>query len=576
MVHVSTTTTTAAFEGDGRTRRRRRRDADGSLETMISLLRRRRFWKLRSLAVAQLLSVGWADQSSPPSDFIIKVACVGDSITKGTTASSEATQYPSVLQIFLGDAYAVENYGKRGKTLTRSKEHWYQDTDEFEDALQSEPGIVVIGLGTNDAKEAYWRNKTNPGEDFAGQYADFVGIFRTLPSEPQILVLVPVLQAEEDRGEWPDPTIINEELPPYVFKVGNESGATVVDLREIFEPSDADLAAGYYANRTLYHDEIHPNDLGYEKMASLITDAIRALPFAPTLAPTTTPRPSVTPTTSAPTTPAPSSVPTTPVPTALPSPVPTPLTWLPTNLPSLRPTFSPATTEPSLCPKTSAPTTCRPTSLPTFIPTSPSPSSRPTSLPTTPMPTPFTPYPTSLPTSHPTEPTAVPSPIPTSLPTPVPSAVPSPPPTSCPTASTTVTPATSPQNASASGRDVPHIFIAAATTACVVVLIIAGFGVSHYCCTRRVAKVDMCDDDDDDDDDDHFQEASPPYQSEGHYRSDSSDVPATSGDPPPGGRRYFMDSVRLLSLASTSEESELLRIASRAEDSKDEQDSTLS
>ena len=51
---------------------------------------------------------------------IIKVACVGNSITYGTgVANREQKAYPVVLQRLLGKGYQVENFGKPGATLLR-------------------------------------------------------------------------------------------------------------------------------------------------------------------------------------------------------------------------------------------------------------------------------------------------------------------------------------------------------------------------------------------------------------------------------------------------------------------------
>lgn len=221
------------------------------------------------------------------------VACVGDSITLGSGASSPSASYPSVLQVMLGDSFTVKNFGKAGYTLTET-DMWYQATNEFKAAYASEPDVVLIGLGTNDAKAANWRYEQSPGVSFVNAYLSFIKLFLELPSSPQILVLMPVRQLESDPGEWPDPTIINSEIPPLIYQVSNNTGIAVVAQHKLFFPSKQDQELGFSANPDLYDDAIHPNDAGYLLMAGLVAQHVGSLISRPTPSPysVATPTPS--------------------------------------------------------------------------------------------------------------------------------------------------------------------------------------------------------------------------------------------------------------------------------------------
>lgn len=92
----------------------------------------------------------------------IKVACVGDSLTEGYKSSGglkSSTAYPAVLQNMLGTDYEVENYGKSSYTLMKNTDRSYWDSEEYGDSLAYDADIVLIMLGTNDSKAAYWNEE---------------------------------------------------------------------------------------------------------------------------------------------------------------------------------------------------------------------------------------------------------------------------------------------------------------------------------------------------------------------------------------------------------------------------------
>ena len=87
------------------------------------------------------LSLGNKGGSNVP----VRVACVGDSNT-------EDSRYPSELQSKLGTSYFVRNFGVSGATVMAQSGNPYANLDAFQDAKKFLPEIVVIMLGTNDAR----------------------------------------------------------------------------------------------------------------------------------------------------------------------------------------------------------------------------------------------------------------------------------------------------------------------------------------------------------------------------------------------------------------------------------------
>lgn len=84
---------------------------------------------------------------------VIKVACVGNSITYGANIlNREQNSYPAQLQAYLGGEYEVRNYGVSGTTLLSKGDYPYTATPAYRQALDFQPDIVLIKLGTNDTK----------------------------------------------------------------------------------------------------------------------------------------------------------------------------------------------------------------------------------------------------------------------------------------------------------------------------------------------------------------------------------------------------------------------------------------
>lgn len=84
---------------------------------------------------------------------VIRIACVGDSITYGAGIEERAkNSYPAQLQNLLGDRYQVENFGVSGRTLLKQGDKPYWDEPAYQNALKLKPDMVIIKLGTNDVK----------------------------------------------------------------------------------------------------------------------------------------------------------------------------------------------------------------------------------------------------------------------------------------------------------------------------------------------------------------------------------------------------------------------------------------
>jgi len=203
------------------------------------------------------------------SDGVIRVACVGDSITAGTSA----TNYPMYLQEYLnylgtqdGKTYEVKNHGKGGAacrhieenvgtaswdTVTDAnqdgKAYFYYDDIAYTSSLTYTPDVVIVQMGTNDALGDNWSNWNNY---FADDYYNYL------------------VKPYADKG-----ALVIMSTPPYAcngWHTENVNGP--VHDREIAIAEDLELPI-VDTNRLLYGmdevtaDGLHGNVTGYSMMA---------------------------------------------------------------------------------------------------------------------------------------------------------------------------------------------------------------------------------------------------------------------------------------------------------------------
>ncbi|KAA2238924.1 hypothetical protein F0L74_22170 [Chitinophaga agrisoli] len=187
-----------------------------------------------------------------PVRAIKKVACIGASITYGATVNDrEHNAFPAQLQTMLGNGYAVSNYGVSGTTMLRKGDHPYWATKEYQQALQSNPDIVFIDLGGNDAKLINRVHLSGYQQDCR----DMVQAFAQLPSHPRIILLLPVVSFVTDTtGIWD--RVIMRDVIPRLQEVAYEQHLEILDMHSLLVDKPA-----------LFPDKIHPNAEGSGIMA---------------------------------------------------------------------------------------------------------------------------------------------------------------------------------------------------------------------------------------------------------------------------------------------------------------------
>ena len=207
------------------------------------------------LCAGLLTGAAGAAENNPENKIV--VACCGDSITQGVGVKNpELESFPAVLQQLLGDNYKVLNFGVGGRTLLRK-----QDPYSIGNGLNAKPDIVIMALGTNDAREETWKKF---GAEFVGDYKNLIGQFRTrLTRKPKIFVVLPPPIFAE-RWQLRD-EVLNEKIIPAIRQVAQENGVTVIDFNTPLRESGGD-----------FPDGVHPNAAAAAKLAEIAAQAIRA------------------------------------------------------------------------------------------------------------------------------------------------------------------------------------------------------------------------------------------------------------------------------------------------------------
>jgi lysophospholipase L1-like esterase len=183
-----------------------------------------------------------------PSSDIIRVACVGDSLT-------QSTAYPYDLWMLLGTSnYTVRNFGVGGTTVLLNSQTPYMNTSVFQSALEFQPNIVIIMLGTNDAQPSLEPFNAS----FVGDYIKLVNVFQALTNKPEIWVVLPPPLFSNQSGRI-SPEYFKLTVIPSIKQAANETNLPTIDVYSTM------------ANYSIYFpDGEHPNSDG----AKLIADEI--------------------------------------------------------------------------------------------------------------------------------------------------------------------------------------------------------------------------------------------------------------------------------------------------------------
>jgi lysophospholipase L1-like esterase len=184
------------------------------------------------------------------------------------------TSYPALLQEHPGFRhFSVRNFGVGGTTAIRASNQSFWSTEAFQESLKCGPDIVILQLGTNDAKVRYW-NITLYQED----YKALATLYKTLPSKPIVLLCIPP-PLYSNASLIFQPQVLNDAIPKIVPSLAAETGSILVDNFAALGGSGLKHPQ-YFLNSSQpiewsKNDGIHPNDLGYKAIANNVAVILR-------------------------------------------------------------------------------------------------------------------------------------------------------------------------------------------------------------------------------------------------------------------------------------------------------------
>lgn len=185
----------------------------------------------------------------------IKVACIGNSITKGSTIPDRPRDsYPSQLSRMLGEKWIVRNFGVGGRTMLKKGDFPYWNEEAFVQAKAFQPDVVILKLGTNDTKPQNWKYSN----EFYSDYKSMVKELKALASHPKIYLCKPVPAYAKKQFSINDSIVIHGVIP-VVERVAKEEKLPIIDL-----------FAALSGKEVLFLDKIHPNAEGAGIMAKTI------------------------------------------------------------------------------------------------------------------------------------------------------------------------------------------------------------------------------------------------------------------------------------------------------------------
>lgn len=192
---------------------------------------------------------------------ILKVACIGDSVTAGYLLSDATNEsYPSQLQILMGRQYEVKNFGHSGATLLKKGSKPYSNTTECADAIAYRPDIAIIHLGLNDTDPRNWPNYNT---EFDADYTWLIDALKKQNPTVKIYIcrLTPIFNEhprfKSGTRDW------FWQIQSHIANIAKANQVGLIDLHEKL-----------YRRPDLFPDALHPTKEGATILAKTVYENI--------------------------------------------------------------------------------------------------------------------------------------------------------------------------------------------------------------------------------------------------------------------------------------------------------------
>lgn len=188
---------------------------------------------------------------------LVKIACIGDSVTAGYLLANPTTEsYPSQLQLLMGKNYEVKNFGHSGATLLKKGSTPYFKTEKCAQAIAYSPDIAIIHLGLNDTDPRNWPNYK---DDFDTDYTWLLDTLRKQNPKVKLYIcrMTPIFN-EHPRFKsgtrnwfW--------QIQSSIEQIAKANQVTLIDLHEKL-----------YNRTDLFPDALHPTKEGATILAQTV------------------------------------------------------------------------------------------------------------------------------------------------------------------------------------------------------------------------------------------------------------------------------------------------------------------
>lgn len=184
-----------------------------------------------------------------------------------------------LLEVVAPSAFEVTNLGVSGATAQKSGDFSYWSTWAFQALTNQSWDVGLVMLGTNDAKPYNWKGPAN----FTADYQALLDAFEA--TEKFVLVPPPIyLDGAYDMMQ----AVVNDAYPS-LFVPGAFETASIVDVfktlggvanwRDVYpaggcEPGSSTWGPCGYFCSAQNCDQVHPNDVGYARLASFVYEAV--------------------------------------------------------------------------------------------------------------------------------------------------------------------------------------------------------------------------------------------------------------------------------------------------------------
>lgn len=195
---------------------------------------------------------------------IQKIACVGDSITYGSTLQDRKSEsYPSQLSKRFGNTIQVKNFGVDGAAVQKTAILSYWNCKEMSESLSYQSDVIFLMLGTNDSKSVNWQNV----EAFKKDYISLIETYQqALPKAVIYLMLPSTMYSIREDG-----TLIHQfsqsnmkEIQSVIKSIAKEKQLPLIDIHSVTADHEE-----YYR-----YDGIHPNADGAAFIAQTVYDRL--------------------------------------------------------------------------------------------------------------------------------------------------------------------------------------------------------------------------------------------------------------------------------------------------------------